>query len=199
MARQFFTFALFSLTLTGCIGESIEIAPEEVPIRTSSSKVENPSKALDEPTESGSRLRTFNNLTLRIPDGWEEIELSDFQRGVIEAKYRMPKHGSDLTLTVSFASGGIDANFDRWRGQVTGGEEDTDELDAVGRKVRLIELTGRFSGGFGRDPQNDWQLTGMGIPSEPQDMYLKLTGPIEQAREAADDVRALARSVRAAR
>ena len=200
MTQRLFGMSLtLSLVLSGCIGDSIESVSEDIPIRTASDHAEPEPVTLDDAAASGSRVRTFENLTLRIPDGWEEMELSDFQRGVINAKYRMPEHGSDLTLTVSFASGGIDANFHRWRGQITGGEEDTDELDATGRTVRLIELTGRFSGGFGRDPQDDWQLTGVGIPNEPQDMYLKLTGPIDQARNASDDVRALARSVRAAR
>ncbi|MCP4174146.1 MAG: hypothetical protein GY758_25625 [Fuerstiella sp.] len=145
-------------------------------------------------TAPGER-KGFDGLKFSVPAGWEEMPLSQFQMGIISAKFAMPEAGPDVTLTLSRSGGSLSDNLDRWRGQVTQSRgEATETLTVAGVDATLIDLEGRFAAGFGREAQDGWRMLGIIAPLPDQGYFLKLTGPVDQVEAVEEDFRAFAKS-----
>ncbi len=138
------------------------------------------------PLEAG--VREFGDeLRIAIPGNWEEVERTPIQRSVLLAKFRIPD--TTVEITISTARGGIDLNFDRWRGQFMDGTEDEDNISFSDSNARLITLTGGFRPGFGRKDESGWMMLGAGLPRRPEDYYIKLTGLQEDVLNVKDEFR----------
>jgi len=148
----------------------------------------------DPPRVAGER-QPYDGLAFAIPEGWEELPLSEMQRGIVTAKFTMPEDAPDATLTLSRSGGGIEANLDRWRGQVTQSRAEVSEtITVAGIDATLIDLEGRFSGGFGKPPQDDARMLGAIVPLSDQGYFIKLTGPADQIAAVEDDFRVFLKS-----
>lgn len=184
---------LAALSTAGCTEESFP--PPPPPILTSDtpepSDTENPAEASGLVTGR----QAFDGLKFVVPSEWKQVPLSDFQKGVISARFTMPEAGTETTLTLSRSGGGIDANLDRWRGQVTATRpEIVDTISIAGTDATLIDMEGRFSGGFGKAPQDHWRVLGIIVPLSDQGYFLKLTGPIEEISAVEEQFLSFARS-----
>ena len=145
-------------------------------------------------TAPGER-RGFDGLKFVVPAGWTDVPLSQFQMGIISAKFGMPEAGPDVSLTLSRSGGSLSDNLDRWRGQVTQSRgELTETLTVAGVDATLIDLEGRFAAGFGREAQDGWRMLGIIAPLPDQGYFMKLTGPVDQVKAVEDDFRAFAKS-----
>lgn len=147
-------------------------------------------------TDSGSMVRkAIDGLAFIIPDSWEELPLSQFQRGILSAKYSMPDAGNDVTLTLSRASGGLDSNLDRWRGQFSLSREEIRKDIAVANTTgTLIDLQGEFSPGFGKEANGEWRMLGIVVPLPQQSYFMKLTGPVDQVADVEEEFLSFAKS-----
>lgn len=168
------------LVLAGCstdqasLGDAptIPVASETL-LREVSDRSSTPS---DEPIE-----KRFKGISLTIPAGWQERPpASEF----VQAEFALDGPGGPARLTLSSAGGGIEANLERWRGQLTPGPNDPPPQQSTvsvdGREAVVLELTGEFRDQFsGGVPQADWSLLGAIIPTGPANFFLKLTGPRE--------------------
>lgn len=179
------------LMMAGCAEESFP--PPPPPVMTADSKPE--IRNVPEQVRLSGERRAFDGLKFSIPATWTEISLSDFQKGIISAKFSMPEAGDDVTLTLSRSGGGLDANLDRWRGQVQSSRpEITDTFSVAGVDASLIDLEGRFSGGFGREPEDGWRMLGVIAPLSDQGYFMKLTGPADQVSVVEEDFLKFAKS-----
>ncbi|MCP4785598.1 MAG: hypothetical protein GY903_29585 [Fuerstiella sp.] len=160
--------------------DSAESAGQETPVASA--------------TAPGER-KGFDGLEFAVPAGWKEVSLSQFQMGIISAKFSMPDAGPDVSLTLSRSGGSLSDNLDRWRGQVAQSRgEITETLPVAGVDATLIDLEGRFSAGFGREAQDGWRMLGIIAPLPDQGYFMKLTGPVEQVAAVEDDFLTFARS-----
>lgn len=144
---------------------------------------------------ASSERQAFDGLKFQVPDDWKQVELSQFQMGIISAKFEIPSAGPDVTLTLSRSGGGIEANLDRWRGQVEQSRpEATETISVAGIDATLVDLEGRFSAGFGRDPQDGWRMLGIVVPLADQGYFMKLTGPAGDVETVKEQFKAFAKS-----
>ena len=183
------------ITFTGCVEDPLAELPPPVMRADSPGQDTNP-----DPKESittRSERRGINGLKFRVPDTWKEVPLSQFQMGIIAAKFSMPDDGPDVTLTLSRSGGSQEDNLNRWRGQVqqTRGEV-RDTIRSAGYDATLIDLEGRFSPGFGRDPQDGWRMLGVIVPLPEHGYFMKLTGPVDQVEAVENDFRSFVESAR---
>lgn len=187
------------LSLVICLGagcDSDEPAAVPPPTRTAhSADADADAHAPDpQPTDTARLVtgerREFDGLSFVVPADWTEIPLSGFQRGIITAILGMPEAGAEVTLSLSRASGGVDSNFERWRGQfVSSREEITDTMNIAGRDAKLIDLQGKFNPGFGKKADGEWRMLGVIVPLPGQSYFLKLTGPVDQISRVEDQFR----------
>jgi hypothetical protein len=196
---------LLAVTVCGC-GEKAADDPPTAVARSldgenSPSTDSPPVEPDDKGTPGEPRVRKFPGIELTIPAGWKEVELSDFQRGIIAAKYELPPAGSEVTLTISFVGGGIGPNLQRWVGQIKSTPADapkTETLKVQGVDAQWIDLRGTYNTSFGPKPgaKPNWRILGAAVPIQPQDCYLKLIGPRDVVAKAHDDFRRLVRTAR---
>ena len=140
---------------------------------------------------------SYAGLRFTVPSGWKELELTAMQRGFVTARFTVPDISEDLTLTLSRSGGTIEDNLDRWRGQVEAAEpERAETVKVAGTDASLIDLTGRFSAGFGREPEDGWRMIGVIVPMEPQSYFIKLTGPADAVAKVEDAFRTFLDSAR---
>ena len=146
------------------------------------------------------RARTLE-LTLQVPASWEQKKSTSSMR---LAEFVIPALGGDsepadlvLYYTGLRGMGPVDANIERWVGQI----------DAKGRKVKIFtgkSKNGRYTLVDGRGtylkpvgppiqrksrPMPGAQMLAMILETEKGPVYLKLTGPEKTVTGAADDLR----------
>lgn len=174
------------ITFTGCAEDRhAELSP---PVMQADSPAQDTNSAPQEPVTSRSERRGIDGLEFRIPDSWKEVPLSKFQMGIIAAKFSMPDDGPDVTLTLSRSGGSLEDNLDRWRGQVNQSRAEVkDTIRMAGYDATRIDLEGRFSPGFGRDPQDGWRMLGVIVPLPGNGYFMKLTGPVDQVEAVEKD------------
>ena len=99
----------------------------------------------------------------------------------------------DCYLTsLSGNAGGIEANVNRWRGQVGLPPATPEELaqmpriEMLGRQATLVEAAGQFQGMNG-EAKPGWMLLGALLELDGEMLFAKMTGP-EQAVRAEKDL-----------
>lgn len=187
--------ALVMACVAGC-EQGAESEPE-VPVAPADSSA----KAAASDPKSGSAAggataapRKFGEFQLRVPEDWVEAELTGMQRSVLLAKFKVPSADPDIEATISEAGGGIDANFQRWRGQFSGGDASEDTVDFLNGTARMLQLTGNFRPGFGKPDRTDWMMIGVAMPGRENELYIKLTGPMAKVLDIEEQLRAMVQS-----
>jgi hypothetical protein len=141
-------------------------------------------------------------LVFAIPEGWQREAPSSSMR---MAQASIPGAGGDGTLTVFFfgpgGGGGVEANLDRWVGQIDGASQPTREtFETGGLKVTWIEVTGTLMpSGFGMgpsEPQPGSRLFGAVIEGPGGPWFFKATGPDETLSGQRDAFLAMLRGAR---
>lgn len=190
---------LIAFTLLGCaaLGCSETERPSAPPVMTADSEKQDNQATTDTPattTTDGSRA-TVAGLTFTVPEGWERVELSDFQKGIIAARFTISVAEEELTVTLSRSGGGNDANLNRWRGQVEENRDEVlDRLTLAGQPAVLLDLQGKFSPGFGKPAADNQRMMGTIIEMPDQGYFIKLTGAAEAVSKVEDDFRQFLRS-----
>lgn len=183
------------LAISGC-GASAP-APTDKPIDVVGKPANG--KASDAPPKEESSAKPqqlkFDGIEFTAPAGWKKVDIPSEKSGFIDGQLSIPVDGETLTLTLSSIGGGIEANVERWKGQFEPSADAkpvVEPIDVGSRKGTWVDLQGTFSGAMGATggPQPGWRMLGVGIPSQPRDFYLKLTGPaaaVEKVRQPLRD------------
>ncbi len=189
---------LAPLLLGGCgaedSGESTNEPPVRVATRAEISADANNSSGL----EDGPREVTIRGFRFQVPGGWKQVALSPEQQGILDARFEIPSAGPDVKLTLSTVGGGVESNIARWMTQfdLSGEAEPRPEtLEVDGIPVTWVDLTGTYHG-MGSENQPDWRMLGAAFDGEPDDFYIKLTGPEGAVTEIAATFRTFVESAR---
>lgn len=134
-------------------------------------------------TPSGTvRSETVDGLVMSVPEEWVRGEVSGQMR---KGSFVLPGPGGGAQLLVYRFPGGAgtpEQNIERWKGQITGGEAKTSELEAGGLKISAVDVSGRFGGsampGVPPTPAiEEARLLAAAISGSGDPWYLKVVGP----------------------
>ena len=111
---------------------------------------------------------------------------------MVDSKYIIPTEHGEMEMTLTSMGGGVEANLNRWVGQVgrEPGEEPTwSTVDVAGIESRKVDVRGSFNSTVGSNPgaKEDWRLIGIAVPL-PRDFFIKLVGPREAVVEFKDEL-----------
>lgn len=189
-------FTLLSYAALGCSETERESAP---PVMTADAKPSEDQASEDIPktatTTVGSSRTTVEGLAFDVPQGWERVELSSFQMGIVAARFTISVDDEEIIVTLSRSGGGTDANLDRWRGQVESNRDEVlERMTLASQPAVLLDLQGRFSPGFGKPAADNQRMLGTIIEMPDQGYFIKLTGGAEAVSQVEDDFRQFLKS-----
>lgn len=152
---------------------------------------------------SGAEL-ALPGATVDRPDGWTFRQPSSSMR---LAEAEIPGPGGPALLTVFFfgagGGGGVDANFERWAGQIEldpGAAPERGGFEVSGYSVSVIDVPGTLlpsrMGGGPSEPAPGSKLMGAVIEGPGGPWFFKVTGPKETVDAAAPAFGAMLRSIR---
>jgi len=188
------------LFLTGCGAPTSIEDKEPPPIQTAPSNGVSKVNSVNNGQASTSpEAVDVEGVTFTIPAGWKRADLMPAQAGIISARYLIPVDDNELQLTFTKVRGGIEANFDRWKGQMElTNDPIEDRITLSEGDAFWIDLRGTYrAGGSGfssPDPESDIRMLGVGIPLGDEELYLKLLGSADQVAQITDQIRDLVKS-----
>ncbi len=135
------------------------------------------------------------------PPAWQSAPNPNPMR---KATYKIPKTGGDADdaeLTVSSASGGVEANIKRWEMQFAQAKAKAEPRNPNGLKVTLVEIKGTYSSGgmMGgpATPKKDQMLLGAIVDAGETQHFFKLVGGEKTVTAAKKDFEKLVASLHA--
>ena len=123
------------------------------------------------------------------PSAWQTMPNTTSMR---KATYKI---GEGTELTVTTASGGVDANVKRWADQFGVANPKTDKRKVNGLDVTVVELEGPFTGMDGAKKEGQ-MLLGAVVESGQILTFFKMTGPKKTVTDARPDFEKLVASIR---
>lgn len=139
-------------------------------------------------------------LTWTAPGGWAHESPANSMR---QAQFSVP--GGATVYWSTFSGGGsVQANIDRWAGQVLDrsgmpAEPETRELTVGDVQVTIVSLQGTYQDGMpGSTPveRRRWALRGAIVEGPQGTVFIKMTGPHEAVEGAANDFDAMVEGMR---
>jgi hypothetical protein len=141
-------------------------------------------------------------LTFTVPEGWQVVPPSNTMR---LAEVLVPDASGNsadaCTIAFSTAGGDVQANIDRWAGQVhgQGGKPAVPTIQKAtvsGMSVTIAEMTGAYAG-MGQGPvQENWTLRGAMVETADGLLFIKMTGPAGPMSDASGGFAAMIQSMR---
>ncbi len=122
--------------------------------------------------------------------------------GMRKATYMFAKvagDDEDAEMSVMAASGGVDANVQRWSGQFGNAPPKTEPRSVNGLKVMVVEIKGTYNGGMmrgGATAKDKQMLLGAIVDMGDQQWFFKMTGPEKTVTAAKPDFDKLVSSLR---
>lgn len=124
---------------------------------------------------------------MAVPANWETVPPKS---NMVQYEFRAPKDTKDeaARITVMQASGGVDANIDRWVGQFDGAKKSDakiDKKDVAGTTVHIVDIAGTFKDSMGGGPfapgpvkkrENYRMIAAIIETKESGTIFLKMTG-----------------------
>jgi hypothetical protein len=155
----------------------------------------------------GSSPTVVAGVSYTVPSEW----IDGGPGGMRAAQFQLPPQGEDTApaeVSVFYfgpaSGGGVDANIDRWMGQMTqpdGGssaeraERETFEVD--GMVVHMVSVDGTYNAGSmggGGGPAEGYRMVGAIVEGPQGSVFFKLTGPLETAQAMEAGLRDLVQS-----
>ncbi len=134
-------------------------------------------------TDFGGMPATSGSLRFEAPEGW----VREDPKPMREVSYRMGTDSECYVAILGGNGGGVEANFNRWRGQLGLPAFSASELAALprilvlGQKASMMEAHGDFTG-MGGDTQSGSGLLGLVCPQGSQTIFIKMIGPSDELR-----------------
>jgi hypothetical protein len=211
MTRLQLVLAAFAIGGAGAFAACSKTTPEpekssESPVATASAPPPatatgsgaTPTSATAKTTATGNP--SADDVAWDAPKAWQSVPNANTMR---KATYKIPKAGGDpedAELTVTAASGGVEANVKRWAGQFGSAEPKTTEKTVNGLKVTIVEIKGTFASGGGMmggatTPKEKFMLLGAVVDGGDRQHFFKMTGPEKTVTAARKDFDALVTSL----
>jgi len=135
------------------------------------------------------------------PAGWVELPTSAMR----EANFRVAgdERAECYLTTLTGTAGGLAANVNRWRAQVSLAQLSAEEIEALpridwlGGKAVVADFEGLWQGMSGDQAQAGWRLVGLLLVDPVQSRFLKMVGPSDLIASQLDAFHALAASFHA--
>jgi hypothetical protein len=141
-------------------------------------------------------------ITFRLPAGWKQVPAGNPMR-LAEVQVPDPSGDATKTCTVVFSSAGgdVQANIDRWAGQVrdaAGQPAKTDPATRTiaGLKVTTVQMTGAYANMGEPAPHADWTLRGAIVEAPDGLLFIKMTGPSAPMATSADTFNSMLESLK---
>lgn len=153
---------------------------------------------------AGAEAPSGDPIQWALPEGWRAEPPTNPMR---MAQASVPGPGGPAEMTVFHfgpgAGGGVQANLDRWVGQMgPGAEPEVGELTSGPFQVTWVGASGTYDpGSMGMapsQPRPDWRLLGAVVEGEGGPWFFKLIGPEATVEAARDEFFTLLRTVRPA-
>ena len=125
-------------------------------------------------------------IAVMVPEGWQSQPPSSSMR---KAQYALPRQAGDsedAEMVVFYfgtgSAGSIEANLQRWRGQMKGARGDTRKSTANEMTVTTLDVTGSYAASMGPMMKSgkekpNYRMIASIIESSAGAYYFKLTGP----------------------
>jgi hypothetical protein len=155
---------------------------------------------LDAQRRSAQPAASSSGLRWTTPPGW--IEKSATSLRAANFKLADDERAECYLTLLSGEAGGLAANVNRWRTQMSLGAMSAEELEhlprhsMLGRDAVLVDFTGTWMGMSGGAAREHWRLLGLLLVDPDASAFLKLTGPDVVVAAQRDAFLALARSFR---
>lgn len=171
---------LLSLVAAALLAGACQSESSTTPAKDGSAKDGAGEQAPPPAADAGEQV--VDGLVLLVPKEWTTRPT---RGGMRKAEFALPGPGGEAELIVyrfRGGAGGGQANIDRWKGQVSGGEATDGTREVNGLKVAHVDVTGRYAGQSmpGAPPQpaiDDARLLAAAIEGQGDPYYLKLIGP----------------------
>lgn len=129
-----------------------------------------------------------------MPSGWRDAGPDRMKMRIVNLSFGVNAEGE---CYVSRASGSVEANANRWRGQMGLPAATPEEIAALpkqqllGEEAVMIDIEGDFTGMAGPHggaaPKEDYRMLGLILEREGEDtVFVKLTGPKDLVAEHKD-------------
>lgn len=177
-------------------------APGVSPVAPISSRDATPPPGAPGP---GAEAPSGDPIQFALPSGWQQEPPASTMR---MAQASVPGPGGPAEMAVFHfgpgGGGGVEANLERWVGQVEGdAEPERGSFESGPYRVTWVTVSGTYDpGGMAMgpsEPQPGWRLLGAVVEGEGGPFFFKLTGPDETVEAAREDFFTLLRSVRPTR
>ena len=125
-------------------------------------------------------------VVVMVPEGWQSEPPSSSMR---KAQYVLPRQAGDpedAEMVVFYfgtgSAGSVEANLQRWRGQMKGARGDTRKSTANGLTVTTLDVKGSYAASMGPMMKSgkekpNYRMIASIIESPAGAYYFKLTGP----------------------
>ena len=178
------------------------LACSKTPEPTPEAKKEPPPAAGPASAGTTTTSSAMSDVGWDAPASWQSMPNPNSMR---KATYKIPRVApdtEDAELTVSAATGGVDANVKRWAGQFGEATPKTEKKKVNGLDVTVVEVKGTFSGGGGMmgaptTPKEKQMLLGAIVDAGDRQHFFKMTGPEKTVSAARPDFDKLVSSFRA--
>jgi len=159
-----------------------------------------PASALPAPPPSAA-AEVKGEIAWDAPPSWTSAPNPSPMRKATYKIARAAGDTEDAELTVSAASGGVEANVKRWSGQFGDAAPKTETRKVGGLVVTVVEIRGTFASGGGMmggpsTPKDKFMLLGAVVDGGAQQHFFKMTGPEKTVSAARKDFDALVASLR---
>lgn len=136
------------------------------------------------PTSGGGKVEVLG-LSFAVPENWRSVPPTSPMR-LAELKVPDPSGEASKACDVVFSSAGgtVEANIERWRGQVRPASDapasEPSAREVAGMKVTTVEFVGTYAGMGETPPRENYMLRGAIIETPAGLLFIKMTGPAEQ-------------------
>ena len=128
-----------------------------------------------------------NPLTFVTPEGWTEVPPEKTPGGLrlINLRFGPAGEGECYLTIMPGAAGGVEANVNRWRGQMGQPPYTKEEIEKlphrkfIGRDAFYVAFDGDFKAVGATEAAKNSRLVGIIQPAETAVAFLKMTGPKE--------------------
>lgn len=187
-----------------CSKTATEPPPPEKAVATAMSATAAPASA-SAPSASASAETTPagpNDVAFEAPASWTSMPNPNSMRKATYKIPRAPGDSDDAELTVTSASGGVDANVSRWAKQFGDAKPKTETRHPNGLDVTVVEIKGKYAGGgpmmgAPQAAKSDWMLLGAIVDGGDKQHFFKMVGPAKTVTAAKKDFDKLVASFRA--
>lgn len=155
-----------------------------------------PAPAAEAGASGGKAIPPADQLKWDVPAGWEQsparpMRVVSFTIGTTEC----------YIAVLGGMAGGVEANINRWYGQMGAASLSSEQIDALekievlGEPCALVDVEGSYTGMQGESIAKA-RMLGIVRASEEQSLFVKMTGPAEEVAAQVDNFKAFCKSLR---